>query len=282
MTLRIVTDSTCDLPDSIVAARKISVVPLYINVGARGYRDGVDMTRQEFYERLPEWDPPPTTAAPGPQMLHHVYQQLVEEGATEILSIHISESLSAVMGVATTAAEQFKAAPVTAWDSQSLSMGTGFLVEAAAQAAEEGRSVDEILGMLEELTTRTYVFAALDTLEFLKRGGRMNAAVAALGKVMKVKPLLRMNRGNATADRVRTTERAERQLVGWLEELVPLERVALVHANAPERAECMRRRVAAFLPPGDVPSVDITSVLGAHLGPGACGFACISEHGLPA
>jgi DegV family protein with EDD domain len=279
MSIRIVTDSTCDLPEEVVAEYGITVVPLYINIGDQGYLDGVELSRQEFYERLPDYDPPPTTATPGPEQFRRVYETLATEGATEILSIHISESLSATVGMARLSAQAMGAVPVTVFDSGSLSLGTGFLVLAAAKAAAEGRSIDEILPLLEEQGSRTHVFAALDTLEFLRRSGRMNRAMAAVGSWLQMKPLLRMHDGNPTAERVRTSEAAFKRLVSLLSDLVPLEQVALVHTHALDRAADLLDRVRHLLPEGEVLSVDITPVFGVHLGPRAIGFACVTARG---
>jgi len=135
LSIRIVTDSTCDLPEATTNEYGITVVPLYVNIGSRSYLDGVDLSREEFYERLPDYDPPPTTAAPGPERFRRIYEGLAANGATEILSIHISISLSAVVDSARSGAQQTKAVPVTVFDSRQLSLGTGFLVAAAAQAA---------------------------------------------------------------------------------------------------------------------------------------------------
>ena len=279
MSIRIVTDSTCDLPEAVVAEYGITVVPLYINMGDRGYLDGVELSREEFYERLPDYDPPPTTATPGPERFRQVYDALADEGATEVLSIHISESLSATVNSARLGAQATERVSVTLIDSESLSLGTGFLVLAAAQAAAQGLSVGEIVPMLAEQGSRTHVFAALDTLEFLRRGGRMNWALAAVGSWLQMKPLLRMHEGVATAEKVRTTEAATQRLVTLLKELVPLERVALVHTHALDRAADLLQRVKHLLPKGEVLSVDITPVFGVHLGPGAVGFACVAARG---
>ena len=279
MTVRIVTDSTCDLPEEIVAEYDITVVPLYINIGDQGYLDGVELSREEFYERLPDCDPPPTTATPGPEQFRQVYEALADEGATEILSIHISESLSATVNSARLAAQATESVPVTVLDSGSLSLGAGFLVLTAARAAAAGQSVDEIVPALEDQRARTHVFAALDTLEFLRRGGRMNRALATVGTWLKMKPLLRMHDGNPKAEKVRTTEAATQRLIDLLGELVPLERVAVVHTHALERAADLLERARHLLPEGDVMSEDITPVFGVHLGPGAVGFACVSARG---
>jgi DegV family protein with EDD domain len=276
MTIKIVTDSTCDLPEEVVTEHGIAVVPLYINFGDQSYLDGVELSRQEFYERLPDYESP-TTAAPGPEVFRRTYERLADEGATGVLSIHISISLSAVVDVARLAAKETDAVPVTVFDSGQLSLGTGFLVLTAAKAVAGGRSMDEIITLLEEQISRTHVFAALDTLEFLRRSGRMSRVMAGLGTALQIKPLLKMYDGNPTAERVRTRKRAIERLISLLSDLVPLEQVALVHTHAPDRAQDLWQRVQHLFPEGRVPfSAEVTPVIGAHIGPGAVGFACVT------
>jgi DegV family protein with EDD domain len=279
MSIQIVTDSTCDLPEAVVAQYGITVIPAYINVGGQSYLDGVELSRQEFYERLPDYESLPTTAVPGPEVFRQAYERLADEGATEVLSIHISISLSAILNSARLAVKETRQVPVTVLDSRQLSLGIGFLVETAAKAATGGRSMGEIIALLEDQILRTHVFAALDTLEFLRRSGRMNRVVAGLGSVLQIKPILKMYDGNPTSERVRTRRRAIERLISLLSGLVPLERVALVHTHAPDRAEDLRQRVRHLLPEGEIPSVDITPVIGAHIGPGAVGFACVAADG---
>lgn len=275
MTIKIVTDSTCDLPEAVITRYDITVIPMYIHVGGRSFLDGIEISREDFYRQLPEHDPPPTTAAPGKDVFVNNYKKLAEQGATEILSLHISANLSAVVDVARLAAREVESLPVTVIDAQQLSLGTGFLVETAARAAAQGRAKAEIMGILEEQIERTYVFAALDTLEFLRRSGRMNGIIAGIGSLLKVKPILHMHAGEATSQRVRTREGATSHLVEKMQALEPFERVALVHTHAPDRAEALKERVLTLLPEADIPSVDITPVIGAHIGPGAAGFAVI-------
>ena len=277
MTVRIVTDSTCDLPVEVINRHGIEVVPLYINVGGESYQDGIDLSREQFYLRLPEWNPPPTTAAPGAKVFKQIYDRLADEGADEVLSIHISISLSATPDVARQGAELTSSVPVTVYDSRQLSLGTGFLVERAAQAARAGMSVAEILPLLEEQIKRTHVFAALDTLEYLRRSGRMNGALAGIGSLLKIKPLLKMYDGEPTSERVRTKQAAQRRLLALLEERMPVERIALVHTHAEEQARELLKRVETDLPRGKTEAVDITPVIGAHIGPGAIGFALLEE-----
>lgn len=277
MAIRVVTDSTCDLPDELIKKHRITVIPMYINVGSQEYQDGIDLTRREFYERLPDFKPAPTTAAPSPDVFRLVYEGLAAEGATGILSIHISVKLSAVVNIAVQAAQDTSIVPVTVFDSRQLSLGTGFQVLAAAQAAEEGHSMQEILAMLKEQIARTHVFAALDTLEFLRRSGRMSFALSFLGTLLRIKPFLKMYDGNPTAERIRTRNGAVKRLVELLNQVAPLEKVALLHSQAADRAEALLGQVQHLLPAGKILVEEINPVLGAHLGPGVIGFACISE-----
>ncbi len=277
MSIKIVTDSTCDLPQSVIDQLGITVVPLFINFGDHGYRDGVDLSRAEFYARLPQSNPLPTTAAPGHEVFKQAYERLAQDGATDILSIHISESLSATINVAKVAAQETTSVRVTAFDSRQLSLGTGFIVEEAATAAREGCSMAEIIDRINALIPRVHVFAALDTLEFLKRSGRMNGIVASLGGLLQVKPILKMYDGKADSDRVRTRSRAIGQLVNLLSQCSPLERVAMVHTHAAAHADEIRQLVEPMLPEKNIWSLDITPVIGTHIGPGAVGFAVVSK-----
>jgi DegV family protein with EDD domain len=276
MKVRIVTDSTCDLPESEVRQFGISVVPLYINIGPRGYLDGIELSRREFYTGLPEYSPHPQTGTPGPDAIHKVYRQLASEGASQILSIHISINLSATVDVARVAAGMDPKIPVTVFDSRQLSLGTGFLVQVAAQAAAAGATMAEILTMLNEMIPRTYVAAALDTLEYLRRSGRMNAFMAGIGSLLQLKPILKMYNGEPSSERVRTREAALRRLMQLLEEHAPLERVGLLHSDAVDEAEAFKQSILPLLPAEETPLAEITPVIGAHIGPGVVGFACVA------
>ena len=174
MSIRIVTDSNCDLPEQIIRHYGISVVPLYINIGNKSYLDGVEMSHEQFYVGLPQFEAHPTTSVPGPGQFVHVYEQLAAAGATEVLSIHIGGGLSAMVSVARLAAQETSKVPVTVFDSGQLTLGTGLLVLTAARAAAEGQPVADIVPVLEEQASRTYCFAALDTLEYLRRSGRLS------------------------------------------------------------------------------------------------------------
>ena len=276
MSIRIVTDSTCDLPQATIDRYGITVLPLHINFGQESVLDGVEISRAEFYARLPSTNPAPTTAAPGVDLFKQVYQKLAQAGATEILSIHISATLSAVTDVARVAAKDYLRVPVTVVDAQQLSGGVGFVVEAAAEAVAEGLTLQGVLARIAERIRRTHVFAALDTLEYLKRSGRMNGVIAGIGSLLQLKPILRMHQGKAGAERVRTSTRAMARLVEILQEVGPVTQAVLLHAHAPERAAQLYALARPWLPAGELLSVEITPVLGAHLGPGAVGLAVVS------
>jgi len=277
MNISIVTDSTCDLAADILQQSSIEVVPLFIQMGEERLMDGVNITKSEFYARLPAYDPAPTTAAPGPEIFIKRFEELLEKGAQAILSIHISEALSATVNSARTAAKEFTRIPVTVLDSGQLSLGLGFLVEKAAQMAKAGNKMEEILETLKELMPRTHVFAALDTLEYLRRSGRMNVAVARFGEILRLKPLLHMNQGKPVAHRVRTTRRAMERLFAWLDNYSPVSQLAIVHAGVEERAERLREQVRNYLSNTEISIQQITPVLGSHLGVGALGFAMIAQ-----
>jgi DegV family protein with EDD domain len=276
MTIKIVTDSTCDLPKEVIRELGITVVPLYINIGEEGFLDGIEIARKDFYTNLPYYDFHPTTGTPGTEAFIQVYETLASEGAAQILSIHISKSLSATVGIAESAANMFEKVAVTVLDSGQLSMGTGFQVETAARMAQQGKPLDEIIQALDGLAERTYVAASLETLEFLRRSGRMNGFMTGLGTLLQLKPILTMKKGLPGSVRVRTSAKAEARLIKMLEERQPIERFALLHTNAPAEAEAFRAKIAELIPESEIFSMDITPVIGAHIGPGAVGYAIVS------
>ena len=277
MTIRIVTDSTCDLPPEIVKEHGIAVVPLYINIGSKSYLDGVDLTRQEFYAGLPDYAAFPQTAVPGPGQFSEVYRRLASEGATEILSIHIAPSLSAVVNSARVAAETVEVAQVTVLNSGQLSLGLGFMVQMAAQAAADGQALHEIVALVNNLKQRSYVFAALKTTEFLHRSGRVSGFQNSLGTLLQIKPLLKMHNGKAESERIRTSRKSIQRLIELVLEVSPVEKLALVHTNEPEGAQSLWQQASHLFPAVQEPmSVIVTPVIGAHIGPGVVGFACLA------
>lgn len=275
MSIRIVTDSTCDLPPDVVREHRITVIPCFVNFGDQSLRDGIDISRQEFYQRLVDANALPTTSAPGLGAFTQVYRRLTEEGATGIVSIHIAESLSNIVNVARVAAQAVSDVPIRVIDGGQITLGTGLLAVAAAEAAASGEDLAEIASRVKALSQRTYSFAALDTLTYLQRSGRVSRFASGLGAVLQVKPILKMHAGVVELERVRTRQRAEQRLLELAESMGSLERAAFVHTHALERAEALSRRADHMRPIGQPAWFgEVTPVIGAHVGPGAVGIVC--------
>lgn len=277
MTIRIVTDSTCDFPPALMAAYGITVVPVYINIGETSYREGVEITRQEFYDNLYTYSTYPTTAAPAPGAFTAVYEELTAAGATHILSIHVAANLSNVLNAARLGAEAARGAPVTLFDSQQITAGSGLLLVVAAEAIAAGSTVEEVVALLHHYTARTYVFGVIETLESLRRSGRVNWAEFGVGSLLQLKPVMMIHRGEITAQaKVRTAKRARQHVLNLVASLQPFLRLAVIHVQAPEAARELQEMAAELFPPEQEPLLlEITPAVGTHLGVGAVGFACI-------
>jgi len=277
MTIRVVTDSTCDIPPDLAAAHGIVVLPTYVNVGQDSFLDGVDLTRAEFYTRLPQFRSPVTTAAPAVGVFSEAYEQLAREGASAVLSIHLASQLSGLLNVARLGAEAAQGIDVTLFDSQQISMGLGFLALTAARAAQAGAPMAEIVSALHADLPRTHVFAMLDTLEFLRRSGRVSWPEFGVGSLLRIKPLVHVHQGSVNSlEKVRTQSRARSHMLQRVADLGPLRELALLHTANPQGAAELRGHAAHLIPPDyDPVAVEVTPTIGAHVGPGALGFACI-------
>lgn len=281
MTVRIVTDSACDVPADLAEKLNITVVPVYINIGDTSYLDGVELSRREFFDNLADYPVVPTTAAPAPGAFTQTYQALADAGATEILSIHLSAELSATIQSARLGAQDVVGATVTQFNSRQISMGAGLLVILAAEAAAGGQSVAEIVAMLEARLLKTRIYAALGTLEFLRRSGRVSWASFGLGTLLQIKPVVTVYDSDVLiAARVRTFKRAVRRVISLLEEARPLERVAVLYTGNAEPAEQLVAAIPDIFPPGQDPIfMEIGPAIGTHAGPGAIGVAFIQAVG---
>jgi DegV family protein with EDD domain len=273
--IKIITDSTCDLPPDLARQHNISVIPMSLNIEGRSYRDGVDITRTEYYQRLPSLNPLPTTAASGAEDFEKAYREL---GAVEIVSIHIAAKLSGVLNMARVGAEA-AGGRITLVDSQQVSMGLGWQVLAAAETAAAGGSLQNILDAIAAVRKRIKFLALLDTLEYVRRGGRANDMVAAFSDFLQIKPLIEVAEGqiNSVA-RPRTRARGMDKIVEVVESQAPLERLALLHANNPALAQTLAERVAHCLAPQANMAAfitDVTAIVGTHAGPGAVGVALV-------
>lgn len=275
--IRIVTDSTCDIPKSFLADLAITSVPVYVNFGEESFLDGIELSRSEFYRRFATGETA-TTATPSSGTFTEVYSRLAAEGATEILSLHIADDLSNTGNVARLGA-QASPIPVTVIDTMQVSMGAGFLVMAAAVAAKAGKTMAEITAVLQDSINRTRIFGMLDTLDALRRGGRVNWAQFGIGTLLQIKPILLVYQGQiSVAARVRTRKRALPQLVDMVQTHSPLERLAILHVNALETADTLQQQLIPYFPAANPPfTVEITPAVASHFGLGAVGVACVSR-----
>jgi len=275
MSVRVVTDSTCDLPEKVVKELGITVIPIHIHSEGKDLRDGIDLSREDYYRRLPLLSKLPTTAVPSADTFTGVYQSLASDGASEILSIHISQALSGIKNVASVAANEFNSLPVKVVDSGQLSLGTGFLAQTAAQLALAGMSVKEILPELEKQARRTFVAAGLDTLKYLRLSGRMHVALSTIGEIIQLKPILWMRQGISSVERVRTRKKAMARLVEMMWKNSPLERIAILHSGMNDSVQELVDQAKRLLD-GEMWIDYLNPVIGTHIGPGVVGFACVS------
>ena len=278
MKIGIVTDSTSDIPAYLVAEHNIQVVPTILILEGKEYADGIGITREEFYNRLPSLRTPPTTAAPSIGDFTTHYETLLAQGCDHIISIHAASQLTTIINVARQAAKEFPD-KVTCIDSGSLSLGLGFQVLAAAEESET--DLKSALDAIASTRKRLQVSAALDTMEYLKRSGRVPGAVATLGGLLSIKPMIELIDGEVKPiGAVRTTKQADERILNFLLGLGDLERLAILHTNAEPRArqllnELMNRVRKSI--PRDILFVNVTAVIGTHLGPNGLGFAAVRK-----
>lgn len=276
MKLGILTDSTCDLPAYLLEEHGIEVVPSILVMDGVEYIDGEDISREEFYKRLPGLKTAPTTAASSIGEFARRYDALLGRGCDQILSIHAPGALTSILDTARQAGQGFPG-KVTFIDSGSLSLGLGYQVLAAAEAAEPG--MEAALDAVRSTQKRLHVSAALDSMEYLKRSGRVPAAVAMLGGLLSIKPLIELSDGAVKAiGAVRTTQQANERMLNFLLEGGKLERLAILHTGAEWRAREFLEAVMhkdSQSAPRDILMVNVTTVIGTHVGPSGLGFAAV-------
>jgi DegV family protein with EDD domain len=276
MKLGIVTDSTSDLPQYLIDEHELEVIPTILVLDGREYADGNGISRDEFYQRLQDMKIPPTTAAPSIGEFTARYQNLLNKGCGHILSIHAAGQLTTIANTARQAAGTFTGR-ITVLDSGSLSLGLGFQVLAAAEAAEDG--MQAALTAVESVRQRVQVFAALDTMENLRHSGRVPGAVAALGGLLSIKPIIELKEGLVKAiGAVRTTNQANERIADLLKKGGPIERLAVLHTGAEPRARKFLNSImmeySQFIP-RDILMVNVTPVIGTHVGPKGLGFVAV-------
>jgi DegV family protein with EDD domain len=270
---RVVTDSTSDVPPGWRERFGIAVVPLTVHFGGESFQDGVDLTHEEFFERLKTTQALPTTSAPSPGAFADAYRRLSGE-CDGVISIHISSTLSATAEAARVGAQSVEGFPVHVVDSRSLTMCVAFLCRVAAEAG----SLEEALRRVEERVPRQRILALLDTLRYVEMGGRVSRAQAMIGTMLDLKPILAMADGEIKGvDRVRTRTRAIPRLVELLRRDLPLEYLAVMHAQAPADAAQIRSLLAEELPDLEIEIGQTGAVLGTHVGPGSVGMTYVQR-----
>ena len=274
MAVHIVTDSTSDMSPALIAKYGITVVPLTIAFGSESFRDGVDLKPDEFYARLQTTKQLPTTSQPPPALFQHAYEHLVSRG--EIVSIHLSHKLSGTIEAARAAAREIAADKISVVDSGSVSMGLGLCVLAAARLAESGGTRDACAAAAESVAARLHVAVAFESLEYLRRGGRIGRARAFLGGLLRLKPILTVKDGEVfPATRVRSRSKAIDELFALAERHAPIAEMVVCDTTTPDDTEALAARLRAAYPAVMLHVGRFGPALGVHGGPGMLGIAVV-------
>ena len=275
MSIAIVTDSASDLEQGQIDG--VTVVPLHLHFGDELFDDGVTLTKSNFWHRLDrvvsDGGVLPTTSQPAPGVFREIYQQLINDGADGIVSIHLSGKLSGTLNSARQGASLLEHAPPMEFvDTQSASIAMGWAAESALAAANDGASVSEVASVALEVVGRARTMLFVETLDYLLRGGRIGRARQLAGKLLRMRPLLELVDGEvANIEGPRTRKRALERLYAQIMANGAPERVAILHGNAESDAQALARRVSAACNGMSVPVILSSPVLGAHIGPGTVG-----------
>ena len=273
MTVGIVTDSSCDLPDDEFTGLNIEVVPLFIRFGTDEFVDREQITVEDFYRRMASAEELPQTAAPPPGRFEQAFRRCLEAGCEAVVCINLSSAISATMQSAAQAASAVgDSADIRVLDSRSVTAGLGTMVLQAARMAADGASADAVEAFVADASERTHVFGTLNTLENLRKGGRIGGAQALLGTMLSIKPIVDISSGEvAEAAKPRTRRKA----LGWLRDTLraagPVEHLAVMHGEASDVDDFCD--ILAQVHPGDIRVSRIGPVVGTHAGPGVLGMA---------
>ena len=275
--IKIVTDSTAYLPESSIRELDIHVVPLYVHFGEQAFREGIELSNDEFYTRLKEAEMLPTTSQPSAGEFHEVFKELVDAGH-EVVTLTISSKLSGTWNSAMAAKEMLPHAPISVIDTRSTSVGLQLMVQAAVDAASAGSSRQEIVDQIEEIKQKMRLWFVVDTLEYLAKGGRIGNAKAFLGTVLKVKPILVLQDGAIEPlEQVRSKRKAQDRMLELVEEYLgnngPQAKVAVTHALVPHEAQAISQELENRLGCCQPLMAGIGPVIGTHTGPGVVGVA---------
>ena len=275
--IKIVTDSTAGLPEAMVREHDIRIVPLYLHFGEQAYKEGVDISNEQFYERLRRATTLPTTSQPSVGEFHQVFKELTDAGH-EVLALTISSKLSGTWSSAMGAVEMLPGAPISVIDSLCTSLALRLLVEAALGDIAGGATRQQVADQIEQLKGQLHILFVVDTLEYLAKGGRIGNAKAFMGTLIKIKPLLILENGVIEpCEQVRSKSKAVARMLEMIEERLAgrgaQAHVAVAHAVALDEALALRQKVVARLG-CEAPSIsEVGAVIGAHTGPGVVAIA---------
>ena len=270
--VKILTDSTADIPPDVVERLGIMVLPMKIHVGQKTLRDGIDITAQDFFQKAEHAPAPPTTTPPSPREFEEAFAELTRQ-TDEVVAIFVSSKLSQTFRIATRAAAPLLGrSKIVIIDSQLITVGLGMLVTAAAQAAADGASLDDVVRLVRGLIPRIYIAFFVETLDYLERGGRVGKAQALLGGMLSIKPLLILEEGEIVAlEKVRTRQKAIEKLVEFITEFTRIERMVILHSTTPEDVKVLIEQINLVLPNLDISVDNYGPVIATHLGPNALG-----------
>ena len=270
--VRIVTDSTADLPPDVIESLGITVLPLIIQLGPSNLRDGIDINAQDFSPRLMRSSAPPSTSPPSLREFEEIFAELTRGGG-EVVAIHVSSKLSLTYRNASHAAAPLLGrSKIVVIDSQLITVGLGMLVTAAAQSAAEGASLDEVVKLVRGMIPRIYIGFFVETLDYLERGGRIGKAQAMLGTMLNIKPLLILEEGEIVAlEKVRTRSKAIEKLVEFISEFTRIERMVILHSTTPEDVDLLIEQINLVVPNMNIKIDQYGPVTACHLGPNALG-----------
>lgn len=270
MAVHVVTDSAADLTDELAAELGVAMVPLSIRFGSEEYVDRKDLTPAEFYAKCAASPVLPETAAPSPGAFEAAFRAAFDAGADAVVCINISSGLSATMASAQNAARALEGKDIRVIDSRSVTWGLGSQVVAAARAAKEGRSADEIVAMVDDMVGRTRVYGTLDSLENLKKGGRIGGAQALIGSLLSIKPTISVMGTVEEAGKPRTRSKALKLLVEKVREAGAVENVGVMHGSAPDIDEFISL-MSEVVPREQIHVGEIGATIGVHGGPRVMG-----------
>ncbi|MDD5190297.1 MAG: DegV family protein [Dehalococcoidales bacterium] len=274
MPVKIVTDSTSDLSPELARENDISVVPLYVRFGEHNYRDGVDISLDEFYTRLTTSNIHPSTSQPSPADFARTYNNLAKE-TDQIISIHLSKKLSGTYNAALQGKEFANTkAEITVIDSESVSMGLGMTTLMAARLAKAGANIQKITGEVKEAIRHTHLMGTFDTLKYLVIGGRIGKAKALVGSVLNVKPVLIMREGELhPVANVRTHNKGVEKLVDFVKEALHIQELTVIHTTTPDEADSLKNRLAALVDTSFLHVARLGPAVGVYGGPGMMAVA---------